>query len=68
MSAPLLTVSGGPIPDDQMPLWCEMWADGDRRLRADEIAVNVFHRVPERTPGQLWERVAERLSLGERRE
>lgn len=59
MSAQILTDAGSPIPEDLMEKWCEMWADGDRRLRADEIAVNVLGGRPERVPGQLWERVAE---------
>jgi hypothetical protein len=59
MTAKVLTEAGSPIPAELMEKWCQMWADGDRRLRADEIAVNVLGGHPERTPGQLWDRLAE---------
>lgn len=64
MSAEILTDAGSPIPADLMPKWCEMWADGDRRLRADEIAVNVLGGRPERVAGQLWDRVHESTDSG----
>jgi hypothetical protein len=61
--AVIITDAGSPVPDDLMPKWCEMWADGDRRLRADEIALNVLGRQPARPAGQLWQRVAESAFL-----
>lgn len=57
MSAPILTDAGNPVPDELMSKWCEMWANGDRRLRVAEISTNVFGRPLAATPGQLWERV-----------
>lgn len=59
MTAQLVTAAGSPVPLDDMPLWCRMWADGDRRLRAEEISLHVLGARYERDPGQLWERVAE---------
>lgn len=58
MTAQIVTDAGSPVPADLMEKWCEMWADGDRRLRADEIALNVFGRRPSSARGQLWERVS----------
>lgn len=59
MTARVETAAGGEIPEEEMPRWCQVWADGDRRLRAMEISLNVLGRrlMPER--GQLWERLSE---------
>lgn len=58
MTATVTTDAGSAIPADVMLEWCKMWADGDRRLRSDEIAANVFGRRPALVQGQLWERVS----------
>lgn len=57
MSARVETDAGGEIPDADMPRWCQMWADGDRRLRIAEISLNVLGRPLAPEHGQLWERV-----------
>lgn len=64
MTARVVTAGGSEIPSESMPSWCQMWADGDRRLRCQEISVNVFGRAQRPEPGQLWERVRE---LGDRK-
>lgn len=59
MSARVETAGGSEIPENEMPRWCQMWADGDRRLRTMEISLNVLGQPlpPER--GQLWERLSD---------
>ena len=64
MTAPLITDAGSSIPEELMPEWCRMWADGDRRLRVEEISVNVLGVSMWREPGTLWERVAEGVKRG----
>lgn len=63
-TAQIVTEAGSPVPVDLMAKWCETWADGDKRLRAEEISLNVFGRRLPRTPGQLWERLRDRSSFG----
>jgi hypothetical protein len=63
MTADVLTDMGTPIPPDLMEKWCQTWADGDRRLRVQEISLKVLGRHLPPTPGQLWERVREAASV-----
>ena len=60
MTAQLITEAGNPIPPEVMLDWCQIWGDGDRRLRCDEITLHVLGRDIFRVQGQLWLRLRDR--------
>lgn len=48
MTAQITTMGGRPISEEDIPHYCELWADGDNMTRFSELG-----------KGQLWQRMAE---------